>query len=540
MNIDFNQGMPRLSAAFDSTGYGPVTMERLCERIAATQGDLLEAEGKGLFVPLPKSKPERSKDTSRIKTIRNRLFILGYLEKDTGRGNPDDSLKEAIRAFQAEAGLDIDGWVGEQETWPALQELVSFETPIDLSKWFRNDQALPALRRAVGLRLFVLGVLPNRPRSPHEALGSGLRTFGQIWEMLFGESDKTEPGLTTEWLRRLFDMDGITHRLSMVSDALSRETLNISHGFIINAAKIELWLMGYRVEPGGYDMIQQQQLPEPNGSVELTGMDIWMRSATASQYHKIKRNFKFYKALHRFWIDNGYDDKTADSMSVGFLKDFQAFFRVVDQELQDDASVGEAERQIELEKFVLKRKDQLPAVYQKVKGFGARIWDGARRVWGWFRRMMKKVSQKVLEIGTNMSRIIYGFALGSFTVVSDVFGAMGTMIQWVTNPVLPGSDKKNVLFRRDFDNDIYVAIDRSAESGKVAAGCEKLERTAQVFVFGCRVIGTFVSILADVYKTGWTAYFGLVLALIRIRRITDKIRNLIEAYQQVFPTLYST
>ena len=538
MNIDFNQGMPRLSATLDPAGDGTVTIERLCERIAAAQGDLSEAEGKGLFAPLPKNESERSKDPSRIKTIRNRLFILGYLENDTGRGTPDVSLKEAIRAFQAEAGLDIDGWVGEQQTWPALQELVSFETPIDLSKWFRNDRALPALRRAVALRLFVLGLLPNRPRSPDEDHASGLCAFGHIWQLLFGETPRTEPSLTPEWLKLLFDMDGITHRLSTVSGTLSRETLNISHGFIINAAKIELWLMGYPVHPGGYDLVEQRQPPGSKGSNELTGMDIWMRSSTASQYHKIKRNFKFYKALHRFWIDNGYDDKTADSMSVGFLKNFQAFFGMVDQDLQEDAIMGEEQRQIELEKFVLERKDQLPTVYLTVKGLGARIWDGARRVWGWFRRMITKVRQKILTIGTNMSRIIYGFALGSFTVVSNVFGAMGSMIRWVTNPMLPGSDSKNIVFYRDFDNDVYVAVDKNAESGKLAACCEKLEHTARVFVFGCRVIGTFVSILADVFKTGWTAYFGLVLALIRIRRITDKIRELAEAYQEVFPNAF--
>ena len=83
MNIDFNKGMPRLSAALDSTEDGTVTIEHLCERIAAAQGDLSEAEGKGLFAPLPKNEPERSKDPSRIKTIRNRFFILGYLENDT-------------------------------------------------------------------------------------------------------------------------------------------------------------------------------------------------------------------------------------------------------------------------------------------------------------------------------------------------------------------------------------------------------------------------------------------------------------------------
>ncbi len=78
----------------------------------------------------------RPKDWSRIKTIRNRLFNLGYIEQDTGTGHLDDTIRDGIKVFQREAGLKVDGWIGEKETWPALQDLVSFETPINIKKWF--------------------------------------------------------------------------------------------------------------------------------------------------------------------------------------------------------------------------------------------------------------------------------------------------------------------------------------------------------------------------------------------------------------------
>jgi hypothetical protein len=535
LNKDFNKGMPRLSASLEPTENGPHSIDHAIELITAVQGDVSEAEVKGLFGPLPRSEPKRSKDWSRIKTIRNRLFIMGYLEKDTGRGNLDASLAEAIRAFQAEAGLEVDGWVGEQETWPALRELVSFETPIHLPKWFAGDKALPALRRAVALRLFVLGLLPKRPLSPAEDIQDGLRAFAHIWQVLFGDAPRTKPSLDPAWLELLFDLDGITRRLSKVRGKLSREAMNLSHGFMLNAAKIELWLMGYRVRPGGYDLVQKRPI-KAKVSGELTATDIWKRSATVSQYYKVKRNFLFYKALHSFWIDHGHDDTKADKMSVGFLQNFQSFFRIVDEGIRTAAALDVAQRQIDLEVLILERKEQIPSIWQNVKRFGARIWDGIRRVWGWFRLMLTRFKQKVLEIGTNLSRIIYDFALGSFTVVSNIFHSLTTMAQWVAKPTLPGSDGKNVVFCRDVDNDVYVLVGRNADGGQVVACSEHLERAGQMFAFGCQVIGAFVSMLVNAFTIGWTAYFGLVLALIRLRRMKYKIQGLTEAYQQVFST----
>ncbi|MBU0699621.1 MAG: peptidoglycan-binding protein, partial [Proteobacteria bacterium] len=103
MKIDFDQGMAQFSAVFAKQIEEPPSYNIAIERIAAVKADVDTAENDGFFVPLPDSEPEGSRDHSRVKTIRNRLFILGYLEKDTGRGNIDDTLKEAIQEFQKEA-----------------------------------------------------------------------------------------------------------------------------------------------------------------------------------------------------------------------------------------------------------------------------------------------------------------------------------------------------------------------------------------------------------------------------------------------------
>ena len=533
MIIDFARGMANLKAVAASGQGADLSFDGRLAQIVATRTDLAKTSSDGLFVALPKSRPEKSKDGSRIKTVRNRLYILGYLPEDSGRGRLDAALERAVQAFQVEAGLTADGWVGEKETWPALQELVSFETPLTPSKWMRDHIPLPVLRRAVALRLYTLGFLPERPRSPDVDLDGGLSRFGKLWHLLFCESIESEPGLTPVWLSRLFKQDDLTRRLAAVAGNLSRETLNAAHGFILNVAKIELWLMGYRVNPGGYDLTRQRGTG-PVTSGELDGIDIWMKSSTVTQYHQVKRNFQFYRALHLFWMDQGHDDADADAMSVGFLKNFQSFFQLVSNALQADDTVTPLERQSQVEQLLFQKKEQLPTVWDTVRSFGARIWDGVRRVWAWFRRMLTRAGHRVIEMGTNMSRLIYDFTQEAFTVVSNVFESLETMAQWVAGPVLPGSDLKQVVFIRDLDFDITPVVAADADGAAVGDCCRKLAHSSALFFFGCKVVGTFVSLLVEAFSTGWTGYFGLVLALVRIRGMAGDLQDLRDAYQQVF------
>ena len=537
MDIDFSGGMPRFTAVCGPRMEKPPTVDAVIERLVAVRADVASAEKNGIFVPLPTGPAERSRDWSRVKTIRNRLYLMGYLKADTGRGNMDGGLREAIRAFQAEAGLRIDGWVGAKESWPALQELVGFETPLRLDRWYRKEAPLPALRRAVALRLSVFGLLPWSPDSTLTDIREGLAVFGNVWRTLFGSAPEKEPVSVPQgermWIDRLFDMDGISRRLSILPAPPDREAMKRCHGFIVNAAKIELWLMGYPVRPGGYDLdTRKASLPLDNEGLQPG--EAWLKSRSVTHYFAVKRNLRFYKALHRFWRDNGDGDDTADEKSVRFLQCFRDFFILVDQGLREDARLDAGQRQRQLEAFVLKRKAQLPEVWRKVRAFGARVWDGVRRVWGWLRRMVAGGVKKVLEMGTNMARLIYDFALGSFEVAANVMRSLGAAIRWAATPRLPGSDPAHVVFQRDMDGDIRVVVHHDARRDRVREGCRRLEQFAQMFAFGCRVAGTLVSLLVEAFRSGWSAYFGLVLALIRMRRMADRLRGLVQAYREVF------
>ena len=114
---------------------------------------LENAQADNIISPLLETRPYSTKvySRSRLMTIRNRLYLLGYITRDSGQASLGAELERGIRAFQQEAsftvnGFVVDGWTGEQ-SWQALQELVSFESPANLGRWFLHDTASPALIR---------------------------------------------------------------------------------------------------------------------------------------------------------------------------------------------------------------------------------------------------------------------------------------------------------------------------------------------------------------------------------------------------------
>lgn len=523
--------MARFSGRIEDQADTSPDLDQSIAGILDLQKDIKQASDDRLFVPLPSEHEEKSKDWSRIKTIRNRLFCMGYLEKDSGTGHLDDALRSAVRAFQKEAGLKEDGWIGEKETWPALQELVSFETQIDLNKWFNSANPTPALRRAIALRLFVLGLKKTRPVSADDDIETGLKRFGETWNLLEFKGTVLPAGMNPEWIERLFDMDRISRNLSKVNPDLKKRTIKLSHSLILNAAKIELWLMGYHVKPNGYDL---KEVATPVDHSGLTGWDITMKSKTLSHRFEVKKSIRLYRQLHKFWVEHGRDDDESDELSVNFLTHFQAFFRIVDQGVSRKEALDPAEAQDQIEDFISDQKEHLPSIWNNVKHFGARIWDGIRRAWGWFKRLVTGVIDKVKKIGLNISRIVYNFALGSFTVVSNVLKSIGTTIKVIVNPLMPGSDPHHVMFLRDRDFDPTVIINPSSHGENVRECTRNLNNEMRKFTFGCRIIGTIVSILSELVKKSWTGYFGLVFALVKLNRMKTRFKSLMDEYLDIF------
>ena len=259
---------------------------------------LEKASRNGIAAPLPDSIHEvRSKELleSRICTVRTRLYLLGYLEDDNQRSEIDGMLEDAITQFQDEAELVKDGWVGQQ-TWTALQELVSFEHPSNLHKWFKGNQIKPALLRAIKLRLYVLGFLPSQQVQDADRLSKALEKFVTIARILKLHDQPLSPDVVFDTINVLFDQDGIAARLGQTgedfmrhrpADIRKQDARNITHKFIICCAKIELWLLGYDISLDG-----TAKYKIPLGIERLTYMPA---------------SYPLFHALNMFWQENGMD-----------------------------------------------------------------------------------------------------------------------------------------------------------------------------------------------------------------------------------------
>jgi len=532
MKVDLQQGLERFQGLVKkSTEEDTFSYDSVVNRLTALQTDIEVAETKGIFVSLPDKEPEKSEDVSRIKTIRNRLANLGYLESDSGQEALDGGLKNAIRRFQQEARLKDDGWVGIK-TWSALQELVSFETPSNLVHWFEDGQLNKALARAVRLRLFVLGLAKSKPRSQNVQLESGLKEFCRVWDILNLGDKKLQPKPSLETVSILFDQDKLVDRLSNARAPSSKTELRQTHGFILNAAKIELWLAGYDVRPDGYDF-QKYSIWSDLDEEEIEE-DFEMRSPSVSQAFQLIKDKPLFNALVSFWTDYDTIPSQSEKIASQFFKNFPRFFKQVSFGIQAHTEMTESEKHVEIENFLKQYPDQIQTVWDNVRELGNRVWDGIKRAWGWLKNLVKRAVKKVITIGRNLSRLIYDYALGAYSVVSNVLKSFVSTVYFFVNKTIEGSDLHHAMVAHDRDFDFKTAINSSANPEKVYELCIDIERKTRIFVFTCRVLSVFISILIAVIKTGITGYLGLVFALVKLRNYLSSIESLVQQYQAIF------
>ena len=80
-----------------------------------------------------------------VSNLQTLLYTLGYLRSDNITGTFDYPTEHAVKTFQADKGLLIDGIVGP-ETWAAIENAVKGEKlPTDIEKvweWIKAHKVL--------------------------------------------------------------------------------------------------------------------------------------------------------------------------------------------------------------------------------------------------------------------------------------------------------------------------------------------------------------------------------------------------------------
>lgn len=478
-------------------------------RLDALGGILAEAEEQGVIVPLPVAEDEARLSelhASRVRTTRSRLSLLGYM-KDNRSPEVDRSLRHAIRRFQIDAGLRVDGWVGEK-TWTALQELVSFEHPSNIHEYFDDGKPRDALVRAAKLRLFVLGLLDKKNPRKWERVEAALKRFADLAGILGLHPRPLTPALTPETLRVLFDQDGITERLGRAgadftghrpADMSKAKFQRVVSGFVVSVAKVELWLLGFDVTPDGE-----------------TRFDVPPATNRAPP-----RRYRLCHALYQFW---GFFFRSAKPRHELARRITPEFFRRLSR-IQSDGSRMPIDSDAVYRTLARQDERTLGLVWDGLKSLGSRIWDGMKRVWSWFRAWFRSVGRQLQKWVTNLARLAMRLALGAFQTVRNLMKMVSTIASVLRHRTLPGSDVKHIVIHRDADFDYRVYVNPARAVDRVYELLDEFRTRAMRFAAGVRILGLLIDAIREVVRTGVLGgWLGLILSLVRVYSNLKKLK----------------
>ena len=480
-------------------------------QLEALDGILAHAEEQGVIVPLPKSVDEArlsELDALRIRTTRSRLSLLGYM-KDNRSPVVDERLRRAIRSFQANAGLSVDGWVGEK-TWTALQELVSFEHPSNVHKYYDEGGPRAALVRAAKLRLFALGLLGSKQPRKCERVNAALRRFATLAHILGLHPIRLKPTLAPKTLRVLFDQDGMVERLGQAGDDFTghrpadmpiAEFQRTVRGFVVSMARVELWLLGFDVRPDGRTEFK----------------------VTGSTSRPPPRGYDLCYALYEFW---GFFHRDPERRHRLARRITGEFFRKLSQ-VQSDATHAAVGSDAVYTTLARQSPETLNAVWGTLRSLGSRVWDGMTRVWLWFKALFRPSGRQLEKWLGSLARLAMRFALGAFRPVRELTKTVSAVAGVLRHRTFPGSDVEHIVINRDADFDYRIYVNPARSVQKVSDLLDEFRTSAARFAAGvpvlCLLIDTVRTLARNAALGGW---FGLVLSLVRIYSNLKKLKLL--------------
>ena len=217
-------------------------------------------------------------------------------------------------------------------------------------------------------------------------------------------------------------------------------------------------------------------------------------------------------------------------LSLNFLDRFHEFFDLLASGFQTYDAISDEDRHKLIEEKLLQHQDQVPTIWTNLQRLGNRMWDGIKRIWTW----IKSIVKKVVVFGLNLSRLVYNYALGAFSALSNIFESLGEALSLITNRYLKASDPHVAAFFHDGDFDFKVTVNLLANKANLDEICANLKRQTRLFLFVCRLLGIFISILQTALKTVSTSYVGLVLALVKFHSEWQRVKEIALEYRLIF------
>ncbi len=483
-------------------------------------GEILEdGYDRGLFGVTPATEEERPLDDVRHRTVAMHLWLLGYLEEEPDGRPAESTFRPALHQFRDEAGISTrDEEVSDgidDDTWYALNEIVTFEgmEGTDLTeervreRWMEDGEPRPALQRATQLRLFVLGLREHRPDAALDSPSpETLEPF--LWvNLLFGLGDDPLPqGYFPKTIAMLFNQDRFIERLSQVgsreggfqihrpSSLPGSKAQCLARSFIVNVAKIELWLLGF--------------------DVALDGKNDY----SVSGFRGGGRKSDFQKALQEYWRELEQKswrraETLAESITPALFHSLQKTAKAA--EAIEVAPHADYSREV-VEEHLTSEQD-IERAWAEVQARRLSLWDGLKRVWRWIKRGVKKVVSWIGSFFKNLARAFYRYATKGYKIVRLAVTSVVESIEYYVGGGLAGEPDGTVVLLNETDFDATVYIDEEGGGEALPGFLRRLRLKTAVLEFGARILGFAVQTIRQV-ALGITGWARLLKSLVRSLR----------------------
>ncbi len=473
------------------------------EQLLLLESRLDEAAREGVVRPLPTAAEAfttQSFAAGHLRTLRNRLFRLGYLEKDSERDRIDATLQGGIKNFQRDADLTVDGWVGMQ-TWQALQELFAFEPVTELDRWLNNPKASVAVNRAAHLRLISFGLLGKRDQASDESIDDGLKRWPKVLNIT--EFPLAANPERNQLIAALFDYDKLAAHVT-AQRALIRKQLKklpdkpraLLKRFIVNLVSIELWLLGYDgVRPDGKaPRLTRKRRPRR----QVRG--------------RVRYNYSpFYTACRTFWKDCDLSREHAEdavllTRTLGGLADIETE--------PEDRQRERRVRSRQLIRVLDKDTERLQKNWSPAE-FGGRLWDGVKRLWRLLRGLLKRAVSWLLDRAKQFARAAWQAAAEAFSLLKRGIKQFTSAVGLLFSGEVAGSNQTIALHHdRDFDFSLFLA--RGAPVSEVEKFFAPLRQLLEQLRSVVRVLAVFLRLARQTARlaAGPWAWWPLVRSLI--------------------------
>lgn len=457
-------------------------------------------------------------DPFRLRTAALRLYLLGYKRTKPKDSKPATSIltpnfKTYVGQFQHEAGLPVTQLLDEK-TWYALDTLVGFETELTADQ-IRKHWVAPqtgticmALQRAIHVRLHVLGLAKKKPKfKTYEGLDPrSLQKLAQL-NQTFAFSGQTlvfdhfDPAT----IAVLFNQDLLIEKVSAFAKGrptfgiqelagVDQKGKNLIRAFLVNLAKIELWLLGFRISPDGKRDYYVDDRVTPHAKLDTSLGD----------------------ALEAFWKTLGRKTKHQAKELAKHVE--PSFFQKLQEATVKAHTANHPNKDFSQEiADLFPSQNKLHKAWTYLKGAGSRLWDGLKRLWRWVKRGVTRIVKGITRIAENLYRSFFRYASKAFKILRIAITSSVQGIRYLIGPGLASKPPGKAYFRKQADMDGILIFSDQATQTDIKRFSARLHLKTSVFALGMKII-TFVFHTIKHVAMGFVGWARFLLSLVRSLR----------------------